>query len=83
MAWLADSYFDSDLDLSWLRNGVFLQDPGDPNFDLQIENVQELKIKQVFNEANSKTTFSILFSILLKHFFKSNMHDFLMPLFGY
>jgi hypothetical protein len=50
-----DSYFDDDLDLGWLRNGAFLQDPGDPNFDLRISAVEELKIDQVFNENNNDT----------------------------
>jgi hypothetical protein len=37
-----------------LRQGFYLQDPGDPNFDLRVDFRKEIKIKQVFTEANSK-----------------------------
>jgi len=48
------SHFSSDLDLSWLKHGVFLNDPAEPNFDIQVQSVEMMKVMQVFNNPRSK-----------------------------
>lgn len=48
-----DSYFSKDMQLSWLGAGVYLQDPYDPNFDLQVESIDRLKLPQTFRKLTS------------------------------
>ncbi len=48
-----DSYFSKDMELSWLGAGVYLQDPYDPNFDLQVESIDRLKLPQTFRKLTS------------------------------
>lgn len=48
-----DSYFSKDMQLSWIGAGVYLQDPYDPNFDLQVESIDRLKLPQTFRKLTS------------------------------
>ncbi|XP_021951306.1 glycine receptor subunit alphaZ1 [Folsomia candida] len=73
------SYFDVDLDLSWLRNGVFLQDPGDPNFDLEADDIQEIKIDQVFHESNNDTYDGLSFTIVARRKLSYHMVQTYLP----
>lgn len=54
-----DSYFSKDMELSWLGTGVYLQDPYDPNFDLQVESIDRVKLPQTFRKLTSTLHISV------------------------
>jgi len=57
------SYFDSDLNLMWVRQGVYLQNPTDANFDLAVGNIASLKIVQDFDNFKNESHDALKFTI--------------------
>ncbi|CAL8127377.1 unnamed protein product [Orchesella dallaii] len=60
------SYFSKDMELSWLGSGVYLQDPYDPNFDLQVESIDHIKLPQTFRNLTNDTYDGLRFTILAR-----------------
>jgi len=52
---VSDSFYSSDLELNWLLHGVYLQDPADANFDIQVSSIETIKTDQPFNNPRSKS----------------------------